>query len=288
MRKLILLVASLMLAVVAFQTDARAAAGDFDLSPAMRGGSFYYYGNRGGVYYGNRYRYRNRYRNRRYRIGPRIYIVPRYYAPTAIVARAWAIPLVINAKRILTEALNGDQILVDGDQGIVHLRPEESVAAAFRDKIAMQTQALTRYAEIRDKAAQATSGEIVSLHMNAGLMADLPSLESSGAEGVGLFRTELQFLTRARVPRRSELAAIYGRVMDAAQGKRVVFRTLDIGSDKVLPYMKPQDEPNPAWDGARSGWALKEGRPAHATASADPSGQWPAFVGDVPVCGAIR
>jgi phosphotransferase system enzyme I (PtsP) len=173
----------------------------------------------------------------------------------AIVARAWAIPLVINAKRILTEALNGDHILVDGDQGIVHLRPEDSVAAAFRDKIAMQTQAQQRYASIREKPATTLDGETVSLHMNAGLMADLPSLVSSGAEGVGLFRTELQFLTRARVPRRSELATIYGSVMDAAQGKQVVFRTLDIGSDKVLPYMKPTEEPNPAmgWRAIRVG-----------------------------------
>jgi len=173
----------------------------------------------------------------------------------AIVARAWAIPLVINAKKILTEALNGDQILVDGDQGVVHLRPEDGVKTAFRDKIAMQAQAQARYASIRDKPATGLCGTTVSLHMNAGLMADLPSLEGSGAEGVGLFRTELQFLTRATVPRRSELAAIYGSVMDAARGKQVVFRTLDIGSDKVLPYMKPQDEPNPAmgWRAIRVG-----------------------------------
>ncbi|RLJ60615.1 PTSINtr with GAF domain PtsP [Litoreibacter meonggei] len=173
----------------------------------------------------------------------------------AIVARAWAIPLVINAKRILTEALNGDHILVDGDQGVVHLRPEDTVATAFRDKIAMQTQAQQRYASIREKPATTLDGHTVSLHMNAGLMADLPSLVSSGAEGVGLFRTELQFLTRARVPRRSELASIYGSVMDAAKGKQVVFRTLDIGSDKVLPYMKPTEEPNPAmgWRAIRVG-----------------------------------
>ncbi|MBT8475468.1 MAG: peptidase, partial [Alphaproteobacteria bacterium] len=173
----------------------------------------------------------------------------------AIVARAWAIPLVINAKRILTEALNGDQILVDGDQGVVHLRPEDTVVTAFRDKIAMQTQAQKRYASIRDKPAQTKCGRTISLHMNAGLMADLPSLIGSGAEGVGLFRTELQFLIRTKVPRRSELARIYGSVMDAAHGKRVVFRTLDIGSDKVLPYMKPQDEPNPAlgWRAIRVG-----------------------------------
>lgn len=173
----------------------------------------------------------------------------------AIVARALAIPLVIHAERITTEALNGDRILVDGEQGIVHLRPEDSVASAFRDKIAMQAAAQERYAGLRDKPAVALCGTVVSLHMNAGLMADLPSLKGSGAEGVGLFRTELQFLIRNKVPRRGELATLYGRVLDAAEGKRVAFRTLDIGSDKVLPYMKPQDEPNPAmgWRAIRVG-----------------------------------
>lgn len=173
----------------------------------------------------------------------------------AIVARALAIPLVIHADRITTEALNGDQILVDGDQGIVHLRPEESVAAAFRDKLAMQAQAQERYRSIRDLPAETRDGVRVTLKMNAGLMADLPSLEGSGAEGVGLFRTELQFLTRPTVPKRTELAALYSRVMDSAKGRRVVFRTLDIGSDKVLPYMKRQEEPNPAmgWRAIRVG-----------------------------------
>ncbi|GHC45132.1 phosphoenolpyruvate--protein phosphotransferase [Neogemmobacter tilapiae] len=173
----------------------------------------------------------------------------------AIVARALAIPLVIHAARITTEALNGDHILVDGDQGIVHLRPEETVARAFRDKIAMQAKAQERYAGLRDLPAQSTCGTVTHLMMNAGLMADLPSLAGSGAEGVGLFRTELQFLVRNHMPKRDELAALYARVMDAAQGKRVAFRTLDIGSDKVLPYMKPQDEPNPAmgWRAIRVG-----------------------------------
>ncbi|MDE3078675.1 MAG: phosphoenolpyruvate--protein phosphotransferase [Paracoccaceae bacterium] len=173
----------------------------------------------------------------------------------AVVARALAIPLVIHAERITTEALNGDRILVDGDQGIVHLRPDENVAAAFRDKIAMQAQAMERYAGLRLLPAQALCGTTVALHMNAGLMADLPSLEGSGAEGVGLFRTELQFLIRNQVPKRGELAALYSRVLDAAKGRRVAFRTLDIGSDKVLPYMKRVDEPNPAmgWRAIRVG-----------------------------------
>jgi phosphotransferase system enzyme I (PtsP) len=163
-----------------------------------------------------------------------------------IVARAWAIPLVLGTQGITAEALNGDVVAVDGDQGIVHLRPDDAVRAAFDDKLQMKAAAQKRYAGLRDKPARALCGTVVELHMNAGIMADLPSLEGSGAEGVGLFRTELQFLTRNSVPKRGELAALYSRVLDAAHGKRVVFRTLDIGSDKVLPYMKRQDEPNPA------------------------------------------
>ena len=173
----------------------------------------------------------------------------------AVVARALAIPLVIHAKDITTEALNGDHIMVDGDQGIVHLRPEDTVTAAFRDKIAMQAKAQERYASIRDTPTVTSCGTRITLTMNAGLMADLPSLENSGAEGVGLFRTELQFLIRNKMPTRTELKQIYSHVLDSAQGKRVVFRTLDIGSDKVLSYMKPADEPNPAlgWRAIRVG-----------------------------------
>ena len=145
--------------------------------------------------------------------------------------------------------------MVDGDQGLVHLRPDDSVVGAFRDKIAMQAQAQERYASIRGKPAVSLCGKRINLLMNAGLLADLPSLPSSGAEGVGLFRTELQFLIRNQMPRRTELVEVYKRVMEAAGDKPVVFRTLDIGSDKVLPYMKPQEEPNPAlgWRAIRVG-----------------------------------
>ncbi len=172
-----------------------------------------------------------------------------------IVARALAIPLVINVPRITTEALNGDHILVDGTEGQVHLRPDDTVSAAFRDKMAMQAKAQERYASLRDKPAVARCGTTVSLNMNAGLMADLPSLPTSGAEAVGLFRTELQFLAREKMPKRSELVANYARVLDAAKGKTVHFRTLDIGSDKIMPYMKRPDEPNPAmgWRALRVG-----------------------------------
>jgi len=177
----------------------------------------------------------------------------------AIVARAMAIPLVIHADKITREAQNGDLILVDGDQGLAHLRPEDTIAAAFRDKIAMHEEAQEKYRAIRDKPAITRDGVCLDLYMNAGLMADLPSLESSGATGVGLFRTELQFLIRSTVPRRGELAKLYARIIQSAKGKRIVFRTLDIGSDKVLPYMKREDEPNPAMGWRAIRLALEKG-----------------------------
>jgi phosphotransferase system enzyme I (PtsP) len=173
----------------------------------------------------------------------------------AIVARALAIPLVLHAGRITREAVNGDPILVDGDQGIVHLRPEQAVRDGFHAKIEMLAQAKESYATLRDKPATSTDGTRITMLMNAGLMADLPSLESSGCEGVGLFRTELQFLIRRNVPQRGEQAALYSRILDRAGDLPVTFRTLDIGSDKVVPYMKREDEPNPAlgWRAIRVG-----------------------------------
>ena len=174
----------------------------------------------------------------------------------SIIARALAIPLVIHAENITAEALNGDQIMIDGEQGIVHLRPDESVAHAFKDKMAMAAQAQQRYVALRNEPSISKCKRRITLMMNAGLMADLPSLDSSGAEGVGLFRTELQFLIRNQMPKRSELSAMYKRVMDAAGGKTVVFRSLDIGSDKVLSYMPNVEEPNPAlgWRAIRVGF----------------------------------
>ncbi len=173
----------------------------------------------------------------------------------AIVARALAIPLVIQAERVTREAMNGDAILVDGDMGVVHLRPEEQVAKAFREKIEMRAGAQQAYAALRDKPATTRDGVTLALYMNAGLMADLPSLPKCGALGVGLFRTELQFLVRATVPKRAALAALYARILDSAGEKPVTFRTLDIGSDKVLRYMKRDAEPNPAlgWRAIRVG-----------------------------------
>jgi len=177
----------------------------------------------------------------------------------AIIARAWAIPMVIHADNITVDSLSGDPILVDGDQGISHLRPNETVIAAYEGKRATAEQAKERFAAIKDKPAETKDGVRFELLMNAGLMADLPSLKSSGAEGVGLFRTELQFLVRNKMPMRDELAGLYEQVFEAADGKPITFRTLDIGSDKVVPYLRPEDEPNPAmgWRAIRVGLERK-------------------------------
>ncbi len=172
----------------------------------------------------------------------------------AIVARAWAIPLVIHATGITTEALNGDTILVDGDQGIVHLRPEETVRKAFGDKIAMQARAMERYAGLRDLPAEALCGT------------GWPSHEC-GVDGRPAVAGRVWRGRRRAVPDRvavpcpqqdAPAGGVVGAVFPRdgfSRGKRVAFRTLDIGSDKVLSYMKPNDEPNPAmgWRAIRVG-----------------------------------
>lgn len=173
----------------------------------------------------------------------------------AIVARALAIPMIVATERIVVDAENGDALVVDGDTGAAHLRPDENVLEAFREKIASNEQAEATYRALRGEATVTKDGVEMSLYMNAGLLSDLPNLFESGAVGVGLYRTELQFLTRPTLPRRSDQAALYGRVLDAAQGAPVVFRTLDIGSDKILPYLKRPKEENPAlgWRAVRVG-----------------------------------
>jgi len=172
-----------------------------------------------------------------------------------IVARALAIPTVVQAERITRDANPGDPIVVDGNMGRVDVRPEGGILDAFREKVALAEQAKEVYRTLRDKPATTLCGATVKLKMNAGVLADLPSINASGAEGVGLYRTELQFLLRKTMPGRDAQASLYSRVLDAAKGRDVTFRTLDIGSDKILPYLKREEEPNPAlgWRAIRVG-----------------------------------
>jgi phosphotransferase system enzyme I (PtsP) len=173
----------------------------------------------------------------------------------AIVARALGLPTVVQVERITRDANPGDRIVVDGDIGRVDLRPDDRILEAFREKMVLAEQAREIYRTLRDRPATTLDGATVRLKMNAGVLADLPSINASGAEGVGLYRTELQFMIRRNLPGREAQAALYSRVLDAAGGREVMFRTLDIGSDKILPYLKRDAEANPAlgWRAIRVG-----------------------------------
>ncbi len=170
-------------------------------------------------------------------------------APTShvvIVARALGIPVVGQAKGAVSMSEKGDAIIVDGEEGSVHLRPASDIESVFAERVKFRAKRQQRYLALRDVPARTRDGVDVDLLMNAGLLVDLPQLEAAGAAGIGLFRTELQFMIASTMPKTSDQERLYSSVLDAANGKPVTFRTLDIGGDKVLPYLHQSPEENPA------------------------------------------
>lgn len=170
-------------------------------------------------------------------------------APTShvvIVARALGIPVVGQLYNIVSLADSNNAIILDGEEGRVFLRPSEDIEAAYAEKIRFRAKRLEVYNRLRDVPAISRDGVGVDLLMNAGLLMDLPNVEQSGAAGIGLFRTELQFMVSSRFPRPGEQEELYRSVLDAAGDRPVTFRTLDIGGDKVLPYIRNEQEENPA------------------------------------------
>ena len=164
----------------------------------------------------------------------------------AIVARALGIPAVGQVPGIVDLVDTGDPIIVDGQSGEVHVRPSASIEQAYSEKVRFYARKQAQYAALRDRPAITRDGHRISLSINAGLHVDMPHLHESGADGIGLFRTELQFMMAASFPRFSVQAGHYEAILDAANGKPVVFRTLDIGADKSLPYLRQPKEDNPA------------------------------------------
>ena len=164
---------------------------------------------------------------------------------TTIVSRALNIPLLIQTKDIINKISNGDKIILDADQGLVYLRPNKTISELYTSKLKLRNKAKKTFLASKNLEAKTLDNKKIFLMMNAGLMADLPSLDDSGADGVGLYRTELQFLISNKVPKRAEQAEIYCKVLDSAGANPVFFRTLDIGSDKILPTITPEIEPNP-------------------------------------------
>jgi len=164
----------------------------------------------------------------------------------AIVARALGVPLVGQTAGLLDLVDTGDPIIIDGASGEVHVRPSQDIEQAYAEKVRFYAKRQEQYARLRDRPAVTVDGERIKLSINAGLLVDLPHLEDAGADGIGLFRTELQFMIASAFPRMGEQVEHYSAVLDAANGRPVVFRSLDIGADKVLPYLRQAKEENPA------------------------------------------
>jgi phosphotransferase system, enzyme I, PtsP len=173
----------------------------------------------------------------------------------AIVARALGIPTAGEVEKITDVVEQGDAIIVDGTTGEVQVRPQSNLEEAYRDKARLRARRQEQYKRLRDVPAVTRDGTAIGLHMNAGLLVDLPHMLETGAQSIGLFRTELQFMMVAEFPRQERQYEIYKTVLDAAPGKIVTFRTLDIGGDKILPYMTTYEEENPAlgWRAIRLG-----------------------------------
>ena len=170
-------------------------------------------------------------------------------AHVTIVARAMGVPVVGRTADIRHVANEGDPILLDGDTGTVVVRPNRPLTSAFDSRMAMSQKRRAEYAAIRNLPAKTKDGERITLMVNAGLAEDAAMLEMAGADGIGLFRTEFQFLIAATLPGRESQLRLYKSVLDAAGDKPVVFRTVDIGGDKALPYLSEEqkdESENPA------------------------------------------
>jgi phosphotransferase system, enzyme I, PtsP len=164
----------------------------------------------------------------------------------AIVARALGIPAIGLADGIINLVDTGDAIIVDGATGEIFIRPSSELQKSYAEKVRFYAKKQERFTALRDKPAVTRDGHTISLNINAGLTVDMPHLHESGADGVGLYRTELHFMMAQRFPRLSAQVRHYQSIIDQAQGKPVVFRTLDIGADKTLPYLRQPREENPA------------------------------------------
>ncbi|MEO0791458.1 MAG: phosphoenolpyruvate--protein phosphotransferase [Pseudomonadota bacterium] len=164
----------------------------------------------------------------------------------AIVAKALDLPAIGNVPRLIERLNSGDPAIVDGAAGDIHLRPSADIEASYVDKVRFLARRQKQFRSLRNKAAITQDGVHVELQLNAGLSIDMPHLEASGASGIGLFRTELQFMIASTFPRVTKQTATYREILAAAGDKPVTFRALDIGGDKVLPYMRQPKEDNPA------------------------------------------
>ncbi len=167
-------------------------------------------------------------------------------AHVIIIARAMGVPVLGRVANLRGLIADGDPLLLDVGSGCVHVRPGAAMLKQFNALAALRAKKQKRYAEIRDLPAISRDGVAIKLYINAGLAHDAQALALTNADGIGLFRTEFQFLVSATLPRRGRQTALYRTMLDAAGDKPVVFRSVDIGGDKAVPYLQEADDENPA------------------------------------------
>ena len=162
-----------------------------------------------------------------------------------IVARALGIA-VVRVRDIVGRCENGDSIIADGDDGSVHLRPVEDLRLSYRERLDFLAKRVAHFDSLKCLPSTTQDGGDICLLLNGGLDADMAQLEQTGADGIGLFRTELRFMLASSLPRLTEQIEFYKSVLEAAGDKPVTFRTLDIGGDKLPTYLPSEFESNPA------------------------------------------
>ncbi len=168
-------------------------------------------------------------------------------AHVAIIARALNIPMIGQVSDLMANIEAFDTLIIDGDHGQVHIRPSDDVQASYQETIASRTARQQFYLSQKDLPFVSLDNVPVSVNINGGFTTDVDYIHQVGADGIGLYRTEIPFMLSAHFPSLDEQVTFYRDVLDAARDKPVVFRTLDIGADKTLPYMPlPGDEENPA------------------------------------------
>ena len=179
-------------------------------------------------------------------------------SPTAhvsIVARALGIPMLGRVGNALLRIEAGDTVVLDADNEQIFLRPQEDILAAYQETLSDRDRRRQAFALTRDLPPVTQDGVRLSLNINAGLLIDLRQIEQTRADGVGLYRTEIPFMVRSSFPDVTSQSELYRRVLDQANGSPVIFRTLDVGGDKALPYWQEEGDENPAlgWRAIRIG-----------------------------------
>ena len=181
-------------------------------------------------------------------------------AHVIIVARAMGVPVLGRVNDLFAQVSDGDELILDAGNGALMVRPQPAMIATYEAMRLVTAQRAETFARVKDLPAISRDGARIHVMMNAGLADDAQALDLTGADGIGLFRTEFQFLVSATLPRRERQQALYRSILVAAGARPVVFRTIDIGGDKAVPYLQGDDEEeNPAmgWRALR----LALGRP---------------------------